>query len=271
MAEEPATSERGVHLVGGRVSEDALRAHRCEDRTAQGPTQTAGVLLARPVVEQVDAKRRPRVIAELDNLPHHATDGVRGDGEADAEADAVAVTDAVPDIDDVAESDDVPDRDAVADLDPVADGDDDPLTIVMANTRPIDYGDGANYRGDSLSPVSTAALTKERSRHHLAKRARSRSRSATPTRRESRGDFEDKLRRARAQDEEQRNNDPRAALISKYLAKRADGQTDAAARGDLSAETGLGRREHLAELMEAADAMHEGVVSEVGPSLLQDV
>eukprot|EP00315_Gephyrocapsa_oceanica_P041992 CAMPEP_0185473886 /NCGR_PEP_ID=MMETSP1366-20130426/1733_1 /TAXON_ID=38817 /ORGANISM="Gephyrocapsa oceanica, Strain RCC1303" /LENGTH=496 /DNA_ID=CAMNT_0028080769 /DNA_START=26 /DNA_END=1516 /DNA_ORIENTATION=- len=64
--------------------------HLCEDRAAQGPTQTAGVLLARPVVEQVDAKRRPRVIAELDNLPHHAADGVRGDGEADADVAARA-------------------------------------------------------------------------------------------------------------------------------------------------------------------------------------
>ena len=103
----------------------------------------------------------------------------------------------------------------------------------------------------------------------MAKRVRSRSGSATPTRRESRGDFEGRQKKAREQDEEQRGSDPKVALISRYLAKRAEGQTDAAARRDLSTDAGVGRHEHLAELMEAADAMHDGVISEAGLSLLQ--
>eukprot|EP00959_Pyramimonas_sp_CCMP1952_P254928 5324297-Pyramimonas_sp.AAC.1 len=56
-------------------------------------------------------------------------------------------------------------------------------------------------------------------------------------------------------------------LTSAYLAKRADGPTDGAARGAISSESGMGRHELLAELIEAADATHGGGVSEVGASL----
>eukprot|EP00959_Pyramimonas_sp_CCMP1952_P301870 6316419-Pyramimonas_sp.AAC.1 len=63
-----------------------------------------------------------------------------------------------------------------------------------------------------MSPASAIALSKDRSRHLLAKRARSRSRSTTPTRRDVQADFDEKLRRAQAQDEEQRGQDPRSTL-----------------------------------------------------------
>eukprot|EP00959_Pyramimonas_sp_CCMP1952_P048281 1007628-Pyramimonas_sp.AAC.1 len=65
----------------------------------------------------------------------------------------------------------------------------------------------------------------------MAKRARSRSRSTTPTRRDTHDDFDAKLRRAQAQDEEQKCQDLRLTLVAAYLTKRADGLTDSAARG----------------------------------------
>ena len=72
-----------------------------------------------------------------------------------------------------------------------------------AALRLSDYGDGTNYQGDSMSPSSAVALSQERSRHLLARRARlrsakERSRSATPSRDSSR---EARLRTARARDE----------------------------------------------------------------------
>ena len=44
-----------------------------------------------------------------------------------------------------------------------------------AALRLSDHGDGTNYQGDIMSPTSAIAISKERGRHLLARRARSRS------------------------------------------------------------------------------------------------
>ena len=117
-----------------------------------------------------------------------------------------------------------------------------------------------------MSPASAIAISKERSRHLLARRARSRSRSVTPSREASR---EARLHKARARDEEERMSDPKKSIISGYLGRRADGQSDSAARAAMSAERSMGRHELLAELIEAADAMRDDAIGEIGLSLVR--
>eukprot|EP00959_Pyramimonas_sp_CCMP1952_P186749 3905208-Pyramimonas_sp.AAC.1 len=103
-----------------------------------------------------------------------------------------------------------------------------------------DYGGGANCEGDSLSHAPAAAIVHDRNRRHLARRARSKSRSATPARKSTMDDLDERRRRAEEKDEAQRRADPRAALIGGYLVRRAEGQSDGNARRAVAADVGAG-------------------------------